>query len=445
MQRTITLNGTNPDTLDDNQPLPLQNEKVFRVWAVTEYYFPNFSGAAIQAHQVLDRLAQQGHQVQVLTMADHASRKLVGSPRRMDGITVNYLPVINRFSRRWIPFAKQEIRSLNELFRRASFDFGVLWKLIWNGRRGDIVQFYVIGELTRLVMLFASLRGMRTVIQISLCGADDPCSIRSTVMGVSARMMRSCFHAAGCVVGLSTALTESCREFGLPPKAIARIPNGVALEKFQPSQADERDRLCESLFLSSEKRYIVFVGSAIYRKGIDVVVEAFVELASERQDIDLLIVGPCDFRDRTRHAFERHELVMELKSHLLARQLSNRVYWVGEVDNVIDYLRISEVFFFPTRREGLPNVVAEAMAAELPVVASHLQGVTTDLVESGIHGRLIHGHHPQPYVHALRELFRDDEKRSLMGLAAAQRAKREFDLTRIARQYEELYNGLLET
>ncbi|MDG2380244.1 MAG: glycosyltransferase family 4 protein [Pirellulaceae bacterium] len=441
----MTLAGPTPDALDEMQTSSPKNEKVFRIWAVSEYYFPNFSGAAIQAHQILDRLAQQGHQIQVLTMADQAARKLAGRQMEVDRIKVNYLSVLNRSSLRWLPIGKVRIRSLNELFRRASFDLKVLWKLVWQGRRGDIVQFYVIGELTRLVMLFASLRGMHTVIQISLCGADDPCSIRSSVMGLSARMMRSCFYTAGRIVGLSTALTKSCLDFGLSRKAVSRIPNGVALEKFQSSLSDDRDQLCDRLFLNPDQRYVVFVGSAIYRKGIDVVVATFIELASERHDVDLLIVGPCDFGDRTRHGAERHELVTHLKASLQDRKLSDRVHWLGEVNDVIDYLRVSEVFFFPTRREGLPNVVAEAMAAELPVITSFIDGVTTDLVESGIHGRLVHGHHPLHYLDALRELFRDEEKRTLMGLAAAQRAKREFDLTRIARQYEALYNGLLES
>ena len=83
------------------------------------------------------------------------------------------------------------------------------------------------------------------------------------------------------------------------------------------------------------------------------------------------------------------------------------------------------------------------MASQLPAVASQIEGVTTDLVTSCLHGILIDGYEPTQYAEALREIFADDEKRHLMSRAARQRIEREFELSHIAARYEGLYNGLV--
>ena len=438
-------NSETVSTLPKPQPQPSEEApaNALRIWAISEYYFPNFSGAAIQAHRILGALVNRGHQVCVLTTADQDAKVLAGKQVRVDGLQVKYLPVLRRFSWRWLPFGRSLVRSVNELFRRVSFDCRVLFHLMRHGRRNDIVQFYVVGELTRLVIAYANLRGMKPVIQISLCGADDPLAIKSSFLGISSRLTKSCFFAVHRVISLSSALLNSCREFGLPDRQLQQIPNGVDAQRFKGAEPETRDQICKRLKLDPQKQFVVFVGSAIHRKGIDVVIPAFIELAEYNPNVDLLIVGPCDFSDHTRHPIERKRLVDELREKLDRFHLADRVHWVGEVEDVDLYLRVASVFFFPTRREGLPNALAEAMASQLPAVASQIEGVTTDLVASGVHGILVDGYEPTQYAEALREIFADDEKRHLMSRAARQRIEREFELSHIAARYEGLYNDLV--
>ena len=98
-----------------------------------------------------------------------------------------------------------------------------------------------------------------------------------------------------------------------------------------------------------------------------------------------------------------------------------------------EYLQAADLFFFPTRREGLPNAMAEAMASGLPVVASKLDGITTDLIDEAIEGRLIAGHDPQDYARVLIELCTDPPRLQRMGEAARRRIERRI------RQQHELY------
>ena len=107
-----------------------------------------------------------------------------------------------------------------------------------------------------------------------------------------------------------------------------------------------------------------------------------------------------------------------------------------------DYLVAADLFFFPTRREGLPNAVAEAMASGLPVVASRLEGITTDLIDDGIEGRLINGHDPHDYAEALNQLLAEPDRMRQMGQAARARIERDYDLNHVVQRYVRVYDGL---
>jgi glycosyltransferase involved in cell wall biosynthesis len=245
------------------------------------------------------------------------------------------------------------------------------------------------------------------------------------------------------LVGCSTAQTGSARSAGFDSDWVVRIPTGVDLADYHPVDASERTRLCHLLHLDDQKRYIVFVGSAIHRKGIDVLVRAFLNVARQLKDVDLLVVGPSEFVDSGRfEASTQRGLITQLKQELAEADLASRVHWVGRVENVHQYLQISSVFCFPTRREGFGHVTAEAMAVGLPVVVARLKGVTTDLVTSDKVGILIDGHDSGVYADVLLRLLKDPARAQRMGDAARARALSEYDLELAVQRYARLYRGL---
>lgn len=283
---------------------------------------------------------------------------------------------------------------------------------------------------------------MHPVIRMTLVGSDDPASFRGGMKKVLGILRLEAFRRAEAIVSISSALTNSCHSAGLDPDKVVQIPNGVDLHRFHPLSELEQANLRAALGLRTDQRYIVFVGSALHRKGIDVLIRAFIQVARRVNDVELLIVGPCDFGDHTRHIRARQQLVADLKQELEQAGLSSRAHWIGKVDNVHECLQAADVFCLPTRREGLGTVIAEAMAVRLPVVVARLEGVTTDLIHSESQGILIAGHDPNHYADALLRLLEDSTAANVMGNSAQVRAEREFSLELAAQRYAELYRKL---
>jgi len=412
------------------------------ICAVSEYYYPNFSGAAIQAHRILSRLTAHGFAVRVVTTADQAAAGLGGASSALDGLQVHYLGVLQQ--RGWsglrrAPRLRRLAKRVNQILRDLTFHIQLLRFVLTRTHRGEVLLWYVVGDFALPVFRIARALGRYNVIQISLLGADDPASFEAGGFGTAFQL--GCFRQADRIIGLSRALTDSCLQAGLPEERVVRIPNGVDLSRFPVRPAD-KTTLCHAVGLEPARRYVAFVGSALLRKGIDVAVRAFVGSAAKLPDVDLLIVGPSDFSDETRPGRERQELVSQLQHEVAERGLRARVHWLGMRENVADYLRVADLFFFPTRREGLPNAMAEAMGCGLPVLASRLDGITTDLVEDGVEGRLVGGFAPADYARLLEELLGDRASLATMGQAARRRIEEEFELSVIVDRYRRLCEEL---
>ena len=356
-----------------------------------------------------------------------------------DGIDIRYLRTIRH--KEWASVAEAgTIRKIFAYFEGllGALSFGILtaWTLWREGRPDDIVRVYSPDQFSFLPVWVAKLKGMHPVLHMTLLNSDDPGSIKKHRDKFSGFLRLESFRRAEAITGYSSAQIQSCLRVGLDSRKVFQIPAGVDMSKFRQVNDGERIQIRQKLGLKPDGHFIVFVGNAIARKGLDLLIKAFIQIHSQVIDTELLIVGPYDLSDPA------YKLASDLKDELeTAGHLSN-VHWIGRVDNVHDYVLASDIFCLPTRREGFGIVIVEAMAAGLPVVVSRLEGVTTDIIQSDREGILITGHNPSDYAEALLRLLRDPAMAKAMGNAACARAVSEFSLEHIVERYAQLYREL---
>ena len=218
--------------------------------------------------------------------------------------------------------------------------------------------------------------------------------------------------AAHVAVGVRAArLIEA--EVGLPPGSIRTIPNGVPLVDLPAAP-----RLAAGAVIGS-------LGRFDEQKGYDVLVRALPQLPG----VTAVLVG--DGRDRG-----------QVEQLAAAQGVADRLRVVGWSDEPRAYLAGFDVFVLPSRYEGLPLVVLEAMLAGLPVVASDV-GSVAEAVVDGETGLLVRPDDPAAFAQAVGRLLADVDLRRRLGEAGRARALARFTSKRMAESYSEVYDGVL--
>jgi glycosyltransferase involved in cell wall biosynthesis len=214
--------------------------------------------------------------------------------------------------------------------------------------------------------------------------------------------------AAHVAVGAGSARDVE-RFAGLPAGSVRTIHHGVP------------DLPLETVAPPSSGFVVGSIGRLDRQKGLDVLVDA---LPSIPEAFALLVGdGP-----------ERQDLL----ERAAAAGLTDRLKITGWRENARDFLTALDVFVLPSRFEGFPQAVVEAMLAELPVVASDVGSVSEAVIE-GQTGFLIPPSDAAALAEAVRRLRDDPELGRELGRRGRARALEEFSLTRMARGYEALY------
>ncbi len=219
------------------------------------------------------------------------------------------------------------------------------------------------------------------------------------------------------VVANSEGLKELALKFyGRVPISI--IPNGVDLDYFKP---------CERDWSSS---HLLFIGRVVYQKGLDLLVRALSHL--KKLSWDLSIVGDGSYKE-------------QLLSQIDDNQLSDRVHILGwrSKEELLSNLAHANIFINPSRHEGMPNAVLEAMACGLPIIASRIAG-NEDLVRHGENGLMINSENEDELKDALQILITEKDLCQRMGAFSRKMVEQQFSWSHSGEQYLDLLRRSLE-
>ena len=213
---------------------------------------------------------------------------------------------------------------------------------------------------------------------------------------------------------------------------LSQFYNGVDTDKFTPA-ANPLPAILGCPFNARDHWLVGTVGRMQPVKDQPTLARAFVtalQMAPAlRARMRLVMVGDGPLRTQ----------VMEI---LNAAGVAELAWLPGERSDVPDILRGLNAFVLPSLSEGISNVILEAMASGLPVLATAVGG-NPELVHAGRSGELVPAADPQAMAHALVALAADPQRSALLGRTARADVEARFSLQAMVGAYQHLYDGLL--
>ena len=223
-----------------------------------------------------------------------------------------------------------------------------------------------------------------------------------------APFLRRIWRRSSGLVANSTGLKNLAVAFN-DRVPISVIPNGVDLKYYAPVERDwDHPRM-------------LFVGRLVYQKGLDILFEALKDLTSHPWKLSLVGDGP-----------QREKLQSIVHQYGISDRVHFKCWLDG--DDLVTQLQEANLFVFPSRHEGMPNAVLEAMACGLPVIASHIAG-NEELVIDGENGLLVPSEDSVALRDAMSELLGSPSKRQRMGATGRQFIEANYSWSQIANQY----------
>jgi glycosyltransferase involved in cell wall biosynthesis len=227
--------------------------------------------------------------------------------------------------------------------------------------------------------------------------------------------------------GVARSNIEALR---LDPHRVTVVERGRHLQEFHPPDgANTRGSCRVELGISNDAFVYLAVGRQEFAKAHDDLVHAFSELASDDDDCHLIIAG------RNGSATPRIRQMLDE----LTPAVRSRVHVVGHRDDIAQLMWSSNAFVHASRYEGMPGVIIEAMAAQLPIIATDLPGLH-GVLEDSVNCLLVERDAPGPMIDAMRRLRADPTLRDRLRREAALTAQTRFTLAGSAAATYQMYS-----
>ena len=381
--------------------------------------FPRFEGDLFGSFilELGRRLVADG--VTVSVVAPHAA----GLPRceRFAGV------LVNRF-RYFLPSRWQQVAygggipanmsRLSVRLQIPAFLLGFWCAGMRRTRRAAVVHCH--WTISGFVAYWATRLSRRPLV-LSVRGSD----IMRLEKGLMGWVNRRTYRWMDRIIAVSEDIAERLRAAGVDGEKIRVVYNGVD-ERFQPR---DRSQMRRRLSLPQDRLQILFVGLLAPVKGLDILIEALRLVGDGEADCLLVGTGPLE---------------EQLRRAAAAAGIAERVRFVGPQPSgeIPAWLNAADLLVLPSLSEGRPNVVVEAQACGLPVLATRVGG-TPELIEHGETGLLVESGDPEALAAGLSRLLCDAGLRQRLGRLgrerlAAQGLTWEASAVRIRAIYDEL-------
>lgn len=343
-------------------PTPVPRRRIRLTYLITDL---KVGGVPLHLYRLATSLPRERFDVQVISLSDEGP---VGERLREAGVAVRACGA--RTVRQWSAL-------------------GRLWRLLVD-RPPDLLHslLFHANLASRLVAPLAGVGPRRIINEIQTVEIERRWHL--VLDGLTCRLCR--FE-----IGNSPSVVDHLhRQAGIPRSRLRCEWGAVDVGRFETAAPADR----AALGVATDESLLVWTGRLDPVKGFEEMIEAAAQL-KERVRFKLLLAGEGAYRS-------------VVEGLILKHGVSDRVVLLGRHDAVPSLLRAADLFVFPSRTEGLPNSLMEAMAAGLPVITSDVPGCR-DLVFHGQTGLLVPPNSPGGLASAIDVLLADRPRASRLG------------------------------
>ena len=377
-----------------------------RILLVNIEYPPLGGGGANATKYLVRQLVQRGHTVDVLTSLYPGLKRY----EVIDGAKIYRIPVKR---------ARMYFCSVREMLTFVTNSIIPALRLA-SKEKYDVVHTFFTVPCGHIGWLLKRTHGLPYVI--SARGGDvpgfkphgyDKHYKRATPF------IKALWRDANAVVAVSQGLRDQMYKVGAGAEDIEYIPNGVDMNEFAPGEGSRDGKV-----------HILCVTRLIHRKGIDYLLDA-IKLVRERTSapIHLDLVGTGVYQP-----------TLQRRVQELAIEDVVTFHGAKQHDELPAIYQAADIFCLPSLAEGMANVLLEAQASGLPLVATHVGG-SLELVHPEVNGYLVPKADPAALSEKLLQLIDNKQLRKEFGVKSRQLAK-SFAWESVAAQYEEIYERI---
>lgn len=374
-----------------------------RILIFSTAYFPAVGGAEIAVKEITDRISPAEVEFHMLTV------NLSGRERAVERIGNVQVYRIGRgtLGKYLFPF----LGVWKAFVLHKKFHFAAIWS--------------IMASYNSFAALFFKWSAPRVPFILTLQEGDPFEHIKRRV-GLLYPLFVQIFRQADIIQTISEYLAGIARSVGATAP-IHVIPNGVNVDFFSRARTEfERDTLTQKLGKKDGDIFLITTSRLVPKNGVDTIIDALPLLP---EYVHLLVLGSGP---------------LEVALKKIARQqgVEGRTHFLGTVphDELPLYLQISDIFVRPSRSEGMGNSFIEAMAAEIPVVATPVGGIP-EFVRDRETGLLCEVNNPASVAAAVSTLLENADLRGDIVVNARELVAARYDWNRIAEEMEQnLFN-----
>jgi glycosyltransferase involved in cell wall biosynthesis len=231
---------------------------------------------------------------------------------------------------------------------------------------------------------------------------------------------------ASKLVNVSRKVLEQAAAAGIRREHMTVIPNGIPSSE---AAVKQRAATRAELGLSDDAPLVLSVGRLVYQKGHEYLIQAMQAVVRRFPKSQAVICGDGPLRG-------------QLDAQIARLGLSTSVRLLGNRLDIARYLGAADVFVLPSRWEGLPVALLEAMDAGLPIVATRVEGVE-EVIQRDDEGMLVPPEDTRALVDSVSILIEDSVTRKSMGAAARRRVRAAYTTDIMCEKYLSLMQNLL--